>query len=86
MSKFKLWSKYMILVGLATGSIGLIQATEILMTGDTSGISILAWSIDLVICISWGAHGLKLKDKPLMLSSTLGTVGSSGVLILCLVV
>ena len=80
----KLWPKYMIIVGLVTGSIGIIQAIEIYLTGDASGVSLTAWVLDLGISVSWGIHGYKLKDAPLLFSSSFGTIGAVGVLCLCL--
>lgn len=47
------------------------QIYEIWIKKQTAGVSLLTWSFYILAAIVWLLYGLKIKDKPLMVASTL---------------
>lgn len=74
----------MVVVGVVTGLCGWIQAGEIIITSENAGVSLSGWALEFGICMAWLAHGVKTKDKPILVSALLSTIGAIAVIILCL--
>jgi uncharacterized protein with PQ loop repeat len=72
---------FMIPFSAATNLTGLFQCHAIYMSGDAEGVSSMAWWFNLLSNLSWVVYGFMLEDIALLVSSFIGLVGSTLVLI-----
>lgn len=64
-------NKLVLLVGIIEPLMTLPQAYIIWVDKKTSGVSSLTWLAYMVAGIIWMSYGIKLKDKPIIITSIL---------------
>lgn len=77
-----LYEKYMILVALVGSSTSYLQAYRIYKRQSSSDVSPQAYLLGWIVALHWFIYGLLKPDWLIALSSTIGLVGISSVLVL----
>jgi uncharacterized protein with PQ loop repeat len=73
-SKIKLsntLNKLVLAVGIIEPLITIPQAYTVWVDKQTAGVSLLTWTGYIVAAIIWVLYGLKIKDKPIIISSAM---------------
>ena len=81
MKKNRILSIYMSWVVNLGQSMHYIQAWKIFSTKSAEDVSILAYTVCLVVLLHWFAYGIIIKDKILIMAETLGIFGATLVII-----
>ena len=75
----------MTIVGLVASVSSVPQVLKIIETGNVAGISLLTQIIGLVAVVAWFSYGFYIKNKPLMITTSVTTVVLSVVIVQILV-
>lgn len=74
---FKIFEKYMYVIGLMSSLVFYLQAYKIFMDKSATDVSLPAFLFGLVSVISWLIYGALLKNKVLIVANVLAVIGSS---------
>jgi len=74
---FRLFEKYMYVVGSASSLVFFLQAYKIFIDKSAIDVSLAAFLVGLISVISWLIYGIMLKNKVLIVANTLAVVGAS---------
>lgn len=75
--KQKIFKTYIMIIANIGQSMHFIQAWKIFSTQSAEDISLLAYTICLILLLHWLAYGIFIKDRLIMTAETLGIIGSS---------
>lgn len=73
----KHYKKYMLIVGVAGQSVFYSQFVTILVHKSAQDVSLIGFSTGLIAVLSWLVYGLLIRDKVLILSNCVATLGAS---------
>lgn len=71
----------MLLIAILEPAMTLPQIYEIWVNHQAGGVSSLTWGLYIAAAFIWLLYGLQLKDKPLVISSTLWVFTEAAVVI-----
>ena len=77
----KLYEKYMLIIGGCGSLIFYLQAMKIFHEKSAVGVSLLAFIVGLISSVSWMIYGIQIKNRVLIYSNILSTIGASIVII-----
>ena len=72
----KLFTKYMFLIGLTGQLLYYLQAYDIFNKHSARDISLWGFVINFIALVSWVIYGLQIKNRILVIVSTVGCFGS----------
>jgi uncharacterized protein with PQ loop repeat len=64
----------MLVVAVVEPSTTLPQIYEIWVKHQAAGVSVLTWSLFVLVAVFWLFYGLKIKDKPVLIASCLWVI------------
>ena len=70
------YKKYMFVVGTCGQFVFYSQFFEIIQNQSSEGIPLFGFMCGLLSVSSWMVYGFMIRDMPLMISSTVGTIGA----------
>lgn len=74
---YKFYEHYMIVVGSLSSMVFYLQAYKIAVYKSATDVSLTAFICGLISVISWLIYGVLLKNKPLIASNALATIGAT---------
>ena len=77
----RLADNLMMLIGFLGSVSSLPQVWKIYQTGEVAGISITTYLLALFVIISWLVYGIYIKNKPLILTTSITTLISFVVIV-----
>ena len=82
--KWKLYETYMIVISTLGQLPGYAQAYKIFILKSSEEISLLGLSLTLIAIINWIIYAVKLKNLPLIISNSVGLIGTILLLVIVL--
>jgi uncharacterized protein with PQ loop repeat len=73
-SKYTTLTKLVLAMAIIEPLMTLPQVYEVWVKKQTQGVSLLTWSFYLIAAVIWLLYGFKIRDKPLIIASTLWIV------------
>lgn len=67
----------MFAIGIVGGLTPYIQFYKMAAENDSGNVSGIMWGIVLLVMLSWMAYGIHIKDKILIVSNIVGSIGSA---------
>jgi uncharacterized protein with PQ loop repeat len=74
-------NKLVLAVGIIEPLITIPQAYTVWADKQTTGVSLLTWTGYVVAAIIWVLYGLKIKDKPIIISSAMWVLVEAAVVL-----
>lgn len=73
----KWYKRYMVLVGIFGQLLFYSEFMIILRNQDSQNVSLFGFTCSLIALFSWLVYGFVIKDKVLIMSNTIGTIGAA---------